>query len=160
MLQDSGLDATNYAVSLAGDNAAACDMLKNILPLDKSSARNLLLEGYNLNNDEAETLLGFTHPDYVPEIYLIISNDMLFKVEAISYYGLWDFSGDEHIASYDYKTGEDGRVTNYYVESDIADGMMFALSISGGENQSCFERFYPGSEQQSDIYVWKVKSSY
>ena len=107
MLAESGLDATHLLMeryrSEGEDYAArATRVLKTILPLPREEAYEALTgEGTDLlvsipaadrlDAVTALTLLALTHPTNARPIYLVLSEDMLYKLGAISCYGKWEF---------------------------------------------------------------------
>ena len=91
MLQGSGLDGLDYARVLSGNGQKASVLLKEVLPLSKSEASELLRERYS--EEQTNKLLGFTHPDSVPEMYFVL-NSNIFKVSTgMLYFSNWDFTG-------------------------------------------------------------------
>ena len=95
MLQNSGLDGTNYAVELCGGKQKACDMLKEILVLNRADAEELLKSKYPFAEDERTKLLDHTHPLNCPDIYLVTNYDSLRVSATMALYPNWDFSGKE-----------------------------------------------------------------
>lgn len=91
MLQGSGLDATDYAVKMCGGNQKACNLLKEILPLSRTQARNILEGRYSA--EQTETLLALSHPENCPEIYLVMNGNTFRSAAGLLYFSEWDFSG-------------------------------------------------------------------
>ena len=146
MLQDNGLDATNKAISLFGNNKLACETLKQILVMPKEDAKSVLTGNYGIEESDAEALLKLTHPDDVPEVFLILSSDMLLKAQAIGYYGFWDFSGSEYVPTLNIYTGEDGSIEDYDISEDLQSSVMFNLMMNEDYQQSAFEPVYGNSQ--------------
>ena len=109
MLAAGGLDATHLLMQerakqlpdsgSGADNAAspaafAAGALKDILPRDRDDARSQLLGKYSIPDDVADRVLALTHPENAPQICLVLTDDMIPKLWAISTYGQWEFAGD------------------------------------------------------------------
>lgn len=109
MLQNSGLDGTNYACELVGGKRAATDLLKEILPMSRQEAAEKLKSSGICTEEECYKLLDYTHPEHCPEIYFVTFYNLFRLAATLDYYYSWDFSGD---------TKADGSVLlgNYSVE--------------------------------------------
>lgn len=150
MLQNSGLDATEYAEQVSGGKAKACSVLKEILALPEEEAVNVLYaNGYSA--EQAAKLLGYTHPKNCPDMYLVVNYHLLRLSSTLDYYTSWDFTGNT-VARAETLLGEesfelpknDGTVTcklwnrNYPVEvsaliesnGDIPDGCIYNSRVS------------------------------
>lgn len=112
MLGEGGLDALHLLMNAYTDGTAgvphdpeyvlpdtlcnppgyATTILKRILPLPQEEAKDILVSGYELPQATADELLALTHPAKTRPIYLILSEDMLRKIGAISDFGTWDFT--------------------------------------------------------------------
>lgn len=94
MLQNSGLDAVEYAESISGSKSQASAMLKQLLVIPTKDARELLLSTYGYSSEQADKLLAYTHPASMPEMYFV-TNYHLFRLSAtLDYYKSWDFTGN------------------------------------------------------------------
>lgn len=105
MLQNSGLDATEYAEQVSGGKAKACSVLKEILALPEEEAVNVLYaNGYSA--EQAAKLLGYTHPKNCPDMYLVVNYHLLRLSSTLDYYTSWDFTGNT-VARADTLLGEE-----------------------------------------------------
>ena len=136
MLQNCGTEATDIAVELTGNCKAGAEMLTAVLPHGREDARRILTEQYALSALQADRLLELTHPAYVPELYLIITGDMLVKAAAIGYYGFWDFSGRDYVPGLKISDAENGGEPKIYASDDLKKSLLFKLAtgteFSGG----------------------------
>ena len=90
MLNESGTDALDDLVGQGMDEADACDLLLEILPLERDSAEEKLSEK---GIDPA--VLDMTHPETNGEIVLTLSTDILAKIRALDHYGFWNLRTGE-----------------------------------------------------------------
>lgn len=88
------------------------EILNNILGLDKISAKNVLVNGYNMDDEDAEDVLNFTHPKN-PRNFVVVNVGLnglwYFK------FGTWDFSKMQ-MGNYTYSDGELNTSENYPVK--------------------------------------------
>ena len=94
MIAYSGVEASALADEYAGSSKLGCEMLKEILVLNKEEAAKLLKDKYSLNDGQITELLTYTHNDEQREIIVIVTKDMLDKIEPISYYANYDFNNE------------------------------------------------------------------
>ncbi len=73
-----------------GDLAAAAKMIKEILVLKKDGAREKLAKDYDFSEDGIEELLALTHPENPQKTVVVVTQDMIKKLDTISYYGSYD----------------------------------------------------------------------
>ena len=66
-------------------------ILNEILPLSRSEAYKILTEKYHLSDEDAETLLNYTHPEQPNPDYLITYNRMTDIASVWSMFGFWNF---------------------------------------------------------------------
>lgn len=78
-----------------GDLAMSSDFLKEILVLNRDEAEERMKDDYDFSDEDIEELLNYTHPEAGRRIAFVITEDMLAKIEAISYYGLYDIKAGE-----------------------------------------------------------------
>jgi dolichyl-diphosphooligosaccharide--protein glycosyltransferase len=79
------MNKTNHSVK------ETVKILNEILPLDRTSAYNILTEKYNLTSKEAEEVLNATHPENPNPDYLITYNRMTDIAPVWSMFGNWDY---------------------------------------------------------------------
>lgn len=88
----------------------SAEILNNILGLDKNSAKNVLMDEYNLSDESAEDVLNYTHPNN-PRHFVVVNVDLrgswYFK------FGTWDFSKMQ-IGNYTYSHGDLNASRNYF----------------------------------------------
>lgn len=94
MLQNSGLDGTDYACELLNSKSKACDMLKEILPLSRQLAEEKLIEYAQFTKEQRTKLLDYTHPENCPEIYFVTFYNLFRLAATLDYYYSWDFTGN------------------------------------------------------------------
>lgn len=94
MLASSGdlapLTLDNYTNS-SGTSAA---ILTNILGVNKTQAVSILTTQYNLTQEQAQSIVQYTHPDNPTPDVLITSSDMVGKAGWWSYFGSWNFTNN------------------------------------------------------------------
>ena len=90
MLQNCGIDGSEYAQRLTGDAEEARNMLKTILPLPREEAESKLKEMYGLSVEQAASLLDYTHPLMCPDIYLVASHNTFDIASSLVAYRDWD----------------------------------------------------------------------
>ena len=95
MLQNCGVDGSMYVSNLLGSNRNASIVLKEILPTSRAQAESILKEKGLFSEDEISKILTYTHPENVPEIYMVADYRLLRSCSALSYYRDWDFSQKE-----------------------------------------------------------------
>ena len=92
MLAYSGIEASILADKYVGDSKKGCEMIKEILVLNKEKATKLLQDKYHLKDKQINRLLKYSHHDLDNEIIVVVTRDMLLKVGTISYYANYDFT--------------------------------------------------------------------
>lgn len=97
MLQNCGIDASEYATELCQSKSAAADLLKKILPLGSSDAEAYLSGNTSLTTEQIGKLLSYTHPASCPDMYLITNYDMVRLAAPLRYYAEWDFTGNTDV---------------------------------------------------------------
>ena len=66
-------------------------ILNEILPVSRSEAYKILTEKYHLSDEDARTLLNYTHPENPNPDYLITYNRMTDIASVWSMFGFWNF---------------------------------------------------------------------
>ncbi|MBO4325223.1 MAG: hypothetical protein J5845_07515 [Lachnospiraceae bacterium] len=95
MLQNCGIDGSMYVSGLMESSRKASEIIKEILPVSKEQAENLLREKGLFSDSEIAKVLSYTHPDDVPEIYMVTDFRLVRSCSALSYYRDWDFSQEK-----------------------------------------------------------------
>ena len=91
MLDSTGTAAQTELINYTGDSGKATDILIDILPKTASDAKNDLVSKYHLTQDQANTVVNYTHPDKVRPVIFVASSDMLQKAGWWTYFGAWNF---------------------------------------------------------------------
>ncbi len=99
MLDFSGVDSVDVAEKYLPDSETAAEALLNILPMEKELGMTYLVTKYNISPEEAKEIVTTAKPDVKDERYLFISRDMIAKIGALSYYGLYDFENEDYNVS-------------------------------------------------------------
>jgi dolichyl-phosphooligosaccharide-protein glycotransferase len=96
MMTSSGDQGILTLENYTHDTGKSVEILNKILPVDKQSARAILINDYDLTSDQAQNVLQYTHPDNSAPHDLIISSDMLSitKSGAWSEFGNWNFQNN------------------------------------------------------------------
>jgi len=92
MLASSGdlayLSLNSYTI----DSAKSVEILNNILGVKKDVANDLLINNYHLNQEQAESILKYTHPIETHPYVLVIPDQFMFLGKDLFRYGEWDFN--------------------------------------------------------------------
>lgn len=99
MLDDSGISAPDMATEYIGDTGTACDALLSVLPMSKEEGIQYLVKNYDMSEDKATILIDKAKPDMRNEEYMFISRDLISKINALCYYGFYDFSNGDYDAA-------------------------------------------------------------
>lgn len=99
MLDDSGISAPDMATEYIGDTSKACDALLSVLPMSKEEGIQYLVKNYDMSEDKATILIDKAKPDMRNEEYMFISRDLISKINALCYYGFYDFSNGDYDAA-------------------------------------------------------------
>ncbi|MBR5666378.1 MAG: hypothetical protein IKW95_01670 [Lachnospiraceae bacterium] len=105
MLQNCGIDGSEYAQELTGNAADARKLLKTVLPLSRSEAETELKEKYAFSEAQITRLLDYTHPAECPDIYFAVSRDTLAHISSLMVYKDWE-TGDTETAEETYISTE------------------------------------------------------
>ena len=68
------------------------EILNNILGVNKEVANELLINNYNLSQEQAENVLEYTHPNNAKHYVLVTSDRFLLLGKDIFKFGEWDFN--------------------------------------------------------------------
>ena len=99
MLDDSGISAPDMAAEYIGDTGTACEALLSVLPMSKEEGIQYLVKNYDMSEDKATSLIDKAKPDMRNEEYMFISRDLISKINALCYYGFYDFNGSDYDAA-------------------------------------------------------------
>ncbi len=94
------------------NTSQSVDIMNNILGLDRSSARNLLLSKYNLSESQADEVLKYSHPDN-PSPLVVVTNDKMIGIgHWIFKFGEWNFN-ERSSEDYIYSVGKVNKTSDY-----------------------------------------------
>lgn len=93
MLQHCGIDGSEYAQELTGSAEKTRKLLKEILPLSQSEAVDRMVREYSFSEEQINRLVGYTHPQNVPDIYLVASHNTFDLISMMMLYHRW---GQDH----------------------------------------------------------------
>lgn len=96
MLNFSGVDSVDVIEESIAGRELAMNALLDILPVSKEEGLSILKVKYKLTDVEAADIIAVAKPEVRDERYLIISRDLITKINALSYYGLYDFHNDTY----------------------------------------------------------------
>ena len=96
MIAYSGTEASYLADEYMGSPKKGCEMLKEILVLEKNEAARVLKDKYKLSNEQINKLLKYSHADEGRDIIIVVTKDMLTKIKPISYYAKFDFTDNNN----------------------------------------------------------------
>ncbi|MFA0833727.1 MAG: STT3 domain-containing protein [Methanobacterium formicicum] len=117
MLSTSGDQGYITLDLYVGNTSKTVDILNNILGLDKESARNLLLNDYNLSSNQADEVLKYTHPEN-PSPMVVVTNDKMINIgHWVFTFGGWNFTGNSS-NNYIYSSGTVNRTSDYLNSSN------------------------------------------
>jgi asparagine N-glycosylation enzyme membrane subunit Stt3 len=91
MLQENGLDGTDYVFELTGNIQDTVNILKGILPLSRCQAKEYLVSLNRFSAEQIDRILDFSHPQDCPDIYMVLSSFMLHKASLSKTAMEWDF---------------------------------------------------------------------
>lgn len=96
MMATCGTDASRNADIIAGDSKEGSVLIEKLLKMKQEEGRRYLMDTYaDTSVETLNELADMVYPDRVPEIAVVITQDMFKKIRAISHYGLWDFTGND-----------------------------------------------------------------
>ena len=92
MLSKSGTTVSYVAEEYFNTPTKANEVLDKVFNTKtKEEANKLLMNEYNLTEEQANNITKYTHPEIDYEIILVLTNSMLKMKGAINYYGNYDF---------------------------------------------------------------------
>lgn len=96
MLATSGDSGYLFLNGYTKNTTKSVDILNSILGVDKQTALNILRNNYGFNNDQAQNILSYSHPDNPKPYILITNNGMVTKGYWIFHFGIgWDINKQE-----------------------------------------------------------------
>ena len=104
MLSTSGDQGYITLDMYVGNTSKTVDIMNNILGLDKESARNLLLNDYNLSSNQTDEVLKYTHPENLSPMVVVTNDKMINVGHWIFTFGGWNFTGNSS-NNYIYSSG-------------------------------------------------------
>lgn len=142
MLQNCGIDGSEYAQELVGDAEMSRMLLKTILPMTRIDAESILSEKYDFSAEQIERLLDFTHPINCPELYYVASHNTFEVISSLVFYRDWkdNQSASMNGISFLSETAEpcprDGETVFVFTQpyqGDDLNWLLVAVSSRGGE---------------------------
>ena len=138
MLANSGTNATkvlnNYT---GGNNSLSVDILLNTLPLSRDEAKNVMVSNYSLTEQQADSVLKYSHPTNPRDTVVVLSSDMLQKAGWWTYFGNWNFN-EQNSTSLQYMVSTNvANITPNHTGSVnllTENGIQFNAVIHRGEN--------------------------
>jgi dolichyl-diphosphooligosaccharide--protein glycosyltransferase len=112
MLVTTGDNASLTLEDYTGSTAESVEILNNILGVNKETAKNILINNYNLSKKQTETVLNITHPDIKKPFIFVTTNEIRDKAYFIFKFGQWDFNKDQSF-NYTYS------IASYIITEDI-----------------------------------------
>ena len=114
-----------------GDLAAAAELLKEILVLKKDAAREKIVKDYDFAEMDIEELLALTHPENPQKTAVVVTQDMIKKIDTISYYGAYNLaegkSNSEKI--------HNSMMTRLFNSDNAGNGFVFRKKINDPLNK-------------------------
>ena len=92
MLSSSGDLAYISLNNYTKDSAKSVEILNNILGVNKEAANDLLINNYHLRQEQAESILKYTHPTETHPYVVVTLDRFLFIGNDVFKYGEWDFN--------------------------------------------------------------------
>lgn len=89
MLQNCGIDGSEYAQELTGDAGKARALLMGLLSLTRDESERKLRQEYGFSNEQIKRLLDYTHPAECPVIYFAMSHDTFNLISSLMVYRNW-----------------------------------------------------------------------
>ncbi|NYB52726.1 MAG: peptide transporter [Methanobacteriaceae archaeon] len=112
MLSTSGDQGYITLDMYVGNTSKSVEILNHILGIDRSNARNLLLDNYNINENQADEVLKYTHPDK-PSPFVVVTNDKMIGIgHWIFQFGEWDFN-EKSSQNYIYSVGRANTTSDF-----------------------------------------------
>jgi hypothetical protein len=90
MLQNCGIDGSEYAQELTGSAEKTRALLKEILPLSREEAEAKLKSGQSFSEEQIKRLLDYTHPLNYPDIYFVASHNTFEVIASLMVYQNWE----------------------------------------------------------------------
>ena len=95
MLQNCGIDGSEYATELTGNAADTRKLLKTVLPLSRSEAETELRERHAFSEEQITRLLDYTHPTNRKDIYFAVSHNTFDIISSLMVYRDWELGKKE-----------------------------------------------------------------
>jgi dolichyl-phosphooligosaccharide-protein glycotransferase len=126
MLSTSG-DLAFLAVNHNTKNTSVTvKILNEILGVDRNTAKTILIEKYNFDQQNVENILNFTHPYKSGPFVLVTSDSMINRGKNIFRVGEWDFNKVERV-NYTY------LVHNYKITNEVLKAKGIYFNMKTGE---------------------------
>jgi len=116
MLATSGDMAYLTLDQYTGNTTRTVEILNNILGVDNETARDMLINKYNLSQEQALQILSFTHPENPAPYVIWTYTQMLYKGYWIFHFGDWNFeknTGNNYTYTFTKFQREGNVITTY-----------------------------------------------
>ncbi|EKQ52014.1 MAG: putative membrane protein, required for N-linked glycosylation [Methanobacterium sp. Maddingley MBC34] len=88
------------------------EIMNNILGLDRSASRELLVNNYGLEESQADEILKYTHPENPSPVVLVTNDRMIGTGQWIFKFGEWNFN-EKHSNNYTYSVGTANKTDDF-----------------------------------------------
>ncbi|MCR5465238.1 MAG: hypothetical protein K6F11_00145 [Lachnospiraceae bacterium] len=105
MLQNCGIDGSEYAQKLTGSAEKTRALLKEILPMSREEAGMKLRNGQSFSEEQINRLLDYTHPLDCPDIFFVASHNTFEVIASLMVYRNWE-DGSVETPAGTYYSGE------------------------------------------------------
>lgn len=160
MLQQGGIDGSEYACTICNSPKEATELLKVILVLSRVEAQAVLREK-NFDEDTITKLLNMTHPERCPDIYFVANQRIFLGMSSLPYYRDWEFGetevpflGETLVGEKSVLKPKDGEVINCHMRTlSGTDELEVYLSIEDGDCEA-WASISSGAEAQFSRIVY------
>lgn len=140
MLASSGLEASYKMDEYFKDEKTGSMVLLEILTTDKENAINILRDKYNMDENKINEIINLTHKKIDNELLLVISSDMLKIMNAITYYGEYDFVNKEN--------------TGFYAVN--VNSVIYNLASSNEYEGITHLKYFYNDDIEEGVNIWKI----
>jgi dolichyl-diphosphooligosaccharide--protein glycosyltransferase len=112
MLSTSGDEGYIKMNLYVKNTSKTVEILNNILVLNRSVSRELLINNYNFDVDQADEVLMYTHPENPSPMVLVTSDKMIGTGHWTFKFGEWNFD-EKHSNDYIYSVGDVNKAEDF-----------------------------------------------
>lgn len=116
MLTSSGDMAFLTMDEYTENTSMSVEILNEILGVDNKTALNIMVNNYNLSQNQAETVLGYTHPENPAPYVIWTYSGMLYKGFWIFNFGEWNFNNNTSGSTLTYSFNDIRREGNFITD--------------------------------------------